>query len=332
MPGFEENDISEGANGGTEITKRGIASQIPSDLQQHFQVIPSRVRELQEDKIRIYWVHDLPEDPEINHLKEAKSRNRFHKIIFNCNYHLNDCISKLAIPQDRKIDIIETAVEPIPFVAKDLTGEKINLIYMSTPQRGLELLYPVVAKLAEKYPNIHLHVFSSWKIYGWANVDEKFEPLYAKIREHPNMTYYGYSDRDTIIKALQQAHILAYPCIWRETACRVLIESMSGGLLCVHPNFGALSDTSGQLTLSYQYQDRHPDHMDLFAHYLEHAINTVLKDETQNYLGFVKTYADMRFNLKGISKKWIQLMETLLTNYPPEKRKIEIPMFVYKTG
>src|SRR6478736_893211 len=111
MACFEENDISKEANGGTEITKRGIASLIPQELQEHFQIIPSRIRELQEDKIRIYWVHDLPEDPEINHLKEAKSRNRFHKIIFNCNYHLNDCILKLGIPQDKKIDIIETAVE-----------------------------------------------------------------------------------------------------------------------------------------------------------------------------------------------------------------------------
>jgi len=331
MTCFEENEVSANSVGGTEISKRTLAKLIPLDLQEHFQVIPSRVRELKEDKIRIYNVHDLPEDPEVSHIKEAKSRNRFHKIIFNCNYHLNDCVTKLNIPQDSKIDVIETPVDPIPFEPKDLSGNKINLIYMSTAQRGLELLVPVVAKLAETYPNIHLDVFSSWKIYGWPHADEQFEPLYKKVRDHPNMTYHGYAERDTITEALQKAHILAYPCVWRETACRVLIESMSAGLMCVHPNYGALSDTSGHLTLSYQYQDKANDHMAIFTHYLEHAINTVLKEDSQNYLDFVRTYANGRFNSVLISKKWIQLMESLLTKFPEGKRKIEVPMFVYKT-
>jgi glycosyltransferase involved in cell wall biosynthesis len=331
MVGFEENDISRNSQGGTEITKRGIASLVPNELQQHFQVIPSRVRELLDDKIRIYWVHDLPEDPEINHLKDEKSRRRFHKMIFNCNYHLNDCITKLGIPQDNKIDIIETAVEPIPYVKKELDGT-INLIYFSTPQRGLELLVPVFTKLAEKYPNIHLHVFSSWKIYGWEQMDEQFERVYKKIREHPQMTYHGFAPRDAIVAQLQRSHILAYPCIWRETACRVLIESMSAGLMCVHPNYGALADTAGQLTLSYQFMDNHNEHAEIFAYYLDHAIQNVTEEATQNYLTFVKTYADMRFNLKGIAKKWEQLMTTLLNNYPDEKkRQMQVPMFVYKT-
>jgi len=333
MSGFEENDISINSQGGTEITKRSIASLIPKELASHFQIIPSRVRKIEEDKIRIYWVHDLPEDPEVNHLKTQSSRDRFHKIIFNCNYHLNDCVTKLGIPQNSKIDIIETAVEPIPFVPK--STEEVRLIYLSTPQRGLEILVPVFTELAKKYDNkIHLDVFSSFEIYGWKQMDERHAPLYQKIKDHPRMTYHGFQPREKIVECLQKAHILAYPCIWPESACRVLIESMSAGLMCVHPNFGALSDTSGRLTLSYQYQDNPNEHANIFAQHLEYAINTVHQDEAQAYLsGFVKTYADMRFNLPGIAKKWENLMRSLLEQYPDAgtRKEPEKQLFTYRS-
>jgi UDP-glucose:(glucosyl)LPS alpha-1,2-glucosyltransferase len=333
MTGFEENDISLNSQGGTELTKRSYVKNISKELQEHFQIIPSRIRNIKEDKIRIYWCHDMPDDPELNHLKDASSRNRFHKIIWNSNWQFNDALLKLKFPRDFKHEIIETGIQPIPYKVKPT--DKINLIYFSTPQRGLEILVPVFIELAKKYNNIHLDVFSSFKIYGWENMDEKYEPLYEKIRQHPQMTYHGFANHDTVVDHLQKAHILAYPCIWQETSCRVLIESMSAGLMCVHSNLGALPDTSGMLTLSYQYQDDYNVHASLFHHYLDHAINSVNVESTQNYLGgFVKTYADLRFNLNAITKKWELLMNHLVSEYPTtESRKIkqEQQIFSYKT-
>ena len=93
-----------------------------------------------------------------------------------------------------------------------------------------------------------------------------------------------------------------------------------------------MSDTSGQLTLSYQYQDDLNAHASLFHHYLEHAINTVMDQAIQNYLGgFVKTYADLRFGLDGAVKKWELIMKHLLTEYPTiDKRQNQKELFVYR--
>jgi len=330
---WDENEISKNSKGGTEISHRSLAANIPLELQEHFQIIPSRVREIKEDKIRIYQVHDLAHDPEISHLKNKSSRDRFHKIIFNTNWHLNDCVKELGIPQDSKIDIIETPVEPITYVPK--SKDEVRLIYCSTPQRGLEILVPVFIELAKKYDNkIHLDVFSSFKIYGWEEMDQRHQPLYKKIQDHPRMTYHGFQPHEKVVECLQKAHILAYPCIWPESACRVLEEAMSAGLMAVHSNLAALSDTSGRLTLSYQYQDNPNEHANIFAQHLEYAINTVHQDEAQAYLsGFVKTYADMRFNLPGIAKKWENLMRSLLEQYPDAgaRKEPEKQLFTYRS-
>jgi glycosyltransferase involved in cell wall biosynthesis len=337
MSGFEENEISKAANGGTEITKRSIAALVDKELASNFQIIPSRVREIEFDKIRIYWAHDLPEDPEANHLKDENSRNRFHKIVFSSNWQMNDYIVKLGIPQDFKLAVIETPIEPFPVVQKP--SDVINLIHFSTPQRGLELLVPAFDRWCQENPSInaHLHVFSSFKIYGWADADKRYQSLYNRIIGHPKMTYHGYSAPETLRKQLLDSHILVYPCIWKETSCRVLMESMSAGLLCIHPNLAALSDTGGGLTTSYQFQDDPQQHFRLFYHSMDSAIKHIRDEGVQPYLNFVKMYADNRFNLKTIAQRWELLLKELLGNFPTvESRKppevIQRPSeFVYKT-
>lgn len=333
MQGFEENEISIKSQGGTELSKRSIAKLIPPNISNECQIIASRVRDLNPEKIRVYWQHDLAEDPEISHLRNTSSRDRFHKFVFVSNWQLQEYITKLNFPQNGKIAVIENPIEPLEFVPKVV--DKINLIYFSTPQRGLEILVPVFEELAKKYPNIHLNVFSSFKIYGWEDADKNFEPLYERIRSHPQMTYHGFADQKTLRAYIQQSHILAYPCIWKETSCRVLIESMSAGLMCVHPNLAALPETSAGLTSIYQFNDNMNEHAYTFMQYLEHAISVVNTNEAQNYLKFVKTYADVRFNINKIGAQWSNMLTQLIDEYPTiESRKLKTDsnnMFVYKT-
>jgi len=330
MAFVEENEISAKSHGGTEITKRSIGKYIPEELGKEFQIVPSRIRDLEEDKIRIYWAHDLAHDPECAHFKEENSRNRFHKMVFSSNWQLQEFNNRLGIPLDSKVQVIETPVEPIELVAKD--PDKVNLIYFSTPQRGLELLIPVVDALAQKHKNVHLDVFSSFKIYGWDEADQHFEPLYDKIRNHPNMTYHGFAPQEKLKEHIQKAHILAYPCVWPETSCRVLIESMSAGLLAVHPNLAALPDTSGGTTFMYQFSQKPEEHAQTFYKYLDKAIQEVNNPDLQNYMKFVKAYADTRFNLKKISAQWESLMLELREQYPTaESRKTPSEMFTYRT-
>lgn len=182
--------------------------------------------------------------------------------------------------------------------------------------------------LAKKYHNIHLDVYSSFLIYGWREADDKFQPLYNKIKSHPKMTYHGYVPHSKVTEALKRAHILAYPSIWRETSCRVVMESMSAGLLCVHLNLAALPETSVSLTMMYQYYDDFNKHANVFYQNLDYAISVVNTDQMQNYLKFVKTYADTRFNLDKIAKQWGLLLTLLKNKYPTaESRKIPSRVF-----
>ena len=152
---MEENEISVNSNGGTEQVKRMIGSMLPEGLLDDFQVICSRVRKIDDSKIRVYWIHDCAGDPETSHNKDKSSRDRFHKIVFCGNWQYNQYLTQLNLEPEEKFAVIDTPI--IPF--EDYTNykgnnEEIRLIYTSTPQRGLTILVPVFIELAKKYPKI----------------------------------------------------------------------------------------------------------------------------------------------------------------------------------
>lgn len=331
---FEENEISKNANGGTELAKRKLASLLDPKLLDEFQIICSRPRDLDESKIRVFWCHDLPEDPESKKFQEKSFQDSFHKFVFISNWQYQRYQLMHGVPHSDKCIVLESGIEPASIDCLQKPDGPIRIVYTSTPQRGLEILVPVVKKLAEIHDDIHLDVFSSFKIYGWDDADKKFEPLYNEIREHSHMTYHGYVPNDQLKEHLNKSHIFAYPSIWFETSCRAMLEAMSAGLVCVHPNLAALPESSGSLNLMYQnnLEDKNA-HANMFAKYLNGAINMVKQKQSNDLVHFNKIYVDRRYNIEGVTVMWENMLNELRDKYPDaNNRKIEKYDFVYKTS
>jgi glycosyltransferase involved in cell wall biosynthesis len=336
MSGFEENEISKKAFGGTELAKRQLGNLIDENLLNEFQIIPSRIRELEDDKIRILWLHDLPEDPMYSELRDPNYLKNFHKFVFVSNFQYSRFQNLLNFPYDSRSIVLETGIAPsdVVIAQKPDPADGIRIVYNTTPHRGLELLVPVFEYLANTYMDIHLDVFSSYKIYGWDDADSQFEPLYDRIRNHPRMTYHGFQPNDVVLNHLKGAHIQAYPSIWMETSCRALIEAMSAGLVCVHPNFGALPDTSGGLNIMYQGETDNNAHANIFVNMLHGAISLVRDKKHERLIDFNKYYVDQRFNINRVANQWTQMLQALAAQYPtPESRKLPSgPTLIYKTS
>jgi glycosyltransferase involved in cell wall biosynthesis len=334
MSGFEENEISKNAFGGTEIAKRKLASIIDPKLLENFQIICSRPREFEMDKIRLFWCHDLPEDPESKKFADASWRENLHKTVFISDWQYQRYQLIHGVPYNQKSIVLESGIEPAPEEAFDIKDkEKIRITYTSTPQRGLDILVPVFEKIAETNPNIHLDVFSSFKIYGWDDADKQFEPLYDRIRRHPQMTYHGFVPNEDLKAYLNTAHIFAYPSIWIETSCRAMLEAMSAGLVCVHPNYGALAETSGGLNIMYHGDNQDKAvHANVFAAHLASAIKFVEDNNHEPMIHFNKVFVDSRYDINRIKNLWEMMLNDLLARYPTvESRGIPKEQFIYRT-
>ena len=307
----EVNELNANANGGTELTVRGLYAHLSPEELEGIQIIPSRVRTLDPDKIRIYHLHDLPNDPEAAHLSDPASRERFDRLVFVSNWQYQQYQTLLGVPYSSHSCVIENGVEPLKMGQKDdPRTNPIRIIYTPTPHRGLEILVPVFEQLAMEFDFIELDVFSSFSLYGWPERDVPYQPLFDRCEQHPRIRYHGTRSQDVVRAAYQKAHIFAYPSIWPETSCRCLIEAMMAGCMCIHPNYGALPDTSAGLTHMYDGASNLQEHQQIFTESLRSAILMLRSPWLWDSDGFhqmnetMSTYANHRFGWPIIAERW----------------------------
>jgi glycosyltransferase involved in cell wall biosynthesis len=325
---LETNELSKNANGGTEQQlQRLYDGKIPRELIQEFQIIPTRLREIKEDKYRFYYCHDLPQDPEVQHLANGGWR-KFTRLIFVSNWQAQQFMAQFEIPWSRCV-VMLNAIMPIPrvYLNEEHVNDTIRLIYHTTPHRGLNILLPVFDKLCETHKNIHLDVYSSFGLYGWKERDEQFQALFDYANEHKHITNHGAVSSEEVRSALGSAHIFAYPSVWAETSCLCLMEAMSAGLNCVHPNYGALYETAANWTSMYHWHENPNDHARMHYVMLDNAIKSVSNENMQSRLASQKVYTDAFYNWENRAMQWKALMQSIVD--AKEDRSFLEEEFVY---
>jgi glycosyltransferase involved in cell wall biosynthesis len=291
-----------GAKGGTEQMFERLMNFLPQEATDEFNIICSRVRSVDPSKKNILWLHDTWDDPESEHLKDPKSLERFKKLVFVSHYQQSTYNLGLGVPYSKGV-VLQNAIDPIEDHEKP-RGSTINLIYHTTPHRGLELLVPVAEFMTEKGFDYHLDVFSSFKIYGWEQRDEPYKAIFDRCMRNPNITYHGYQPNSVIREALKKAHIYAYPNIWPETSAISVIEAMSAGCQVICPNFAALPETCANFANMYGWNEDHNEHANLFANILFNSMNEHWSDGVQNKLKFQKMYFNNFYSWDYRKEQW----------------------------
>jgi glycosyltransferase involved in cell wall biosynthesis len=297
-----------GSQGGTEMMHDALMKKLPSHLTEQFNIICSRVRKVDSSKRNLLWLHDTWDDPESQHLKEKSKRDRFEKLIFVSNYQLCTYNLGLGVPY-QNATVLQNAIEPIEQHQKP--NDKINIIYHTTPHRGLELLIPVCDFLSKQGIDFHLDVYSSFAAYGWPARDEPYLELFEKIKNHPSMTYHGFQPNTVIREALKKAHIYAYPSIWPETSAISVIEAMSAGCNVVCPNFAALPETCANFGVMYNWSENNNEHANRFSGVLATVIKIYWVPFNQERLKFQKAYTDSFYNWDMRARQWQDFLESL---------------------
>lgn len=313
---IRRNETNINAAGGTELMTERLLNMLTEEHKRDFQFIISRLRHpLDETKKRVLILHDLPNDSESN-IIARHYHERFHKIVFVSHWQQQAFINHYRLPWS-KTAVLKNAIEPIdisdsPFELRSGDSGVCRIIYHTTPHRGLKLLVPVVDELSKTY-NVHLDVYSSFGVYGWGDRDEHFKDLFDYISNHEHMTYHGAVPNDEVREALKKSHIFAYPSIWPETSCISLMEAMSAGCVCIHPDFAALPETAANLTVQYTWQEDEEKHRDMLYRTLASVIRT-MHDGNKSLAGMLhyqKSYADLFYSLEYRKTEWNSFLSSI---------------------
>ena len=293
--------------GGSEIQRNALLSRLPAKLLENKNLIKSICdpRLLKKDKINILWEQLSYNEPFVQNLQDRKYVDQLDWIIFNSHWSYNQFRIHFQIPE-YKTRVIQNFTPPFPYPLKK-DNSKIKLIYTSTPWRGLAILMRTVELLNEKRKDFEVDIYSSTLLYGsefYKVHEKKYQSLFDKCKEIPNINYKGYANNEEVRQALMKSHILAYPCIFEETSCIAAIEALAAGCKVVTTNYGALPETCGSFARYVEFETDSGRLIENYAAALDDEMNKIYSTETKHDLDLQINHYNTRWSVIQRIKQW----------------------------
>ena len=290
--------------GGSENQLRLLLEHLPDESFKDINLILNSTDPalLEENRINVLWMQHFVNQKEAQNLGSKNYVEKIDYIVFNSNWNFEKFYYQFKIPESKSL-VIKNAVKKIEFQQKP--KDKINLIYHTTPWRGLVHLIKIFKNL--KLKNVELNVCSSTKIYGKKFDDtssKDYQKLFDECKNTKNINYLGFVDNNKIIELLKKMHIYSYPSVWPETSCISAIESMAAGCEIVTTNLGALYETCSPFGNLVSF-DRNFENLEKkYSKALLHSIENFCSKETQAKLKLQRETITSIYSWETRSIEW----------------------------
>ena len=295
--------------GGSENQLRLLLKYLPDEEFKNINLVLNNtdLKLLENDKINILWMQHFVNQEEAKNLGSKTYVDKLDFIVFNSHWNFEKFVYQFKVPENKCV-VIKNAIEKIEYEEKP--KDKINLIYHTTPWRGLALLLKVFNNL--NIENIELNVCSSTTIYGKKFHDiygKKYEDLFNECQNTKNVNYLGFLPNEKIIKLLKKMHIYSYPSIWTETSCISAIESMGAGCEVVTTNLGALYETCSPFGTFVGF-DRNFNNLEKkYSKLLYKTIKNYWSDKNQEKLKLQRETINSTYSWDLRSNEWKNLFD-----------------------
>lgn len=215
----------------------------------------------------ILWIHhDITVGVVKKNFENIHKSNIIDSYWFVSNWQKNRFINKFMI-ENNKCFVIQNGVceNLLDNNLHDiLINKKQEIIFVSSPYRGLIIAYNLFLEIKKYLPNLKFKIFSSFsrdfnenyreknfKPYNENNIkdllnndyDKLYENVYKKIVEEKNIEFYGSVPQKILKEHMKSSMILFYPNIFPETCCTSILEGMSNLNHIVSSEIGALPET-----------------------------------------------------------------------------------------
>ena len=302
------------SNGGSENQLRLLFKHVPDKYFKDINLILNNANSslIDKKKLNLLWMQHFVNKEEAKNLGSKEFLDQIDYIVFNSHWNFEKFQYQFKIPENKSI-VIRNAIEKIEYHKKP--KDKINLIYHTTPWRGLKHLIKIFKNMNLK--NVELNVCSSTEIYGKKfdeNYKEKFKSIFDECKNSDNINYFGYLSNMKIIELLKNMHIYSFPSIWPETSCISAIESMAAGCNVVTTSLGALYETCSPFGKFITFDKDFENLEKKFEIKLIECIENYWSNENQELLKLQVGTINKTYSWNERSKEWINFLKQFNKN------------------
>ena len=301
--------INNESLGGSENQLRLLLKHLPDESFKDINLILNNTNHdlIEKNKINVLWMQHFVNQEEAKNLGSKDYVNKLDYIVFNSNWNFEKFQYQFKIPESKSL-VIKNAIEKIDFHEKP--KDKINLVYHTTPWRGLIHLLKVFKRL--NLQNTELNICSSTIIYGKkfdSILGKKYENIFEECKNTKNVNYLGFVENNKIIELLKNMHIYSFPSIWPETSCISAIEAMAAGCEIVTSNLGALYETCTPFATFVGFDSNFDNFEKKYQKALENSIKNFWSKENQKRIQLQQEVINLTYSWTARSKEWISFFE-----------------------
>ena len=301
--------INNESLGGSENQLRLLLKHLPDESFKDINLILNNTNHdlIEKNKINVLWMQHFVNQEEAKNLGSKDYVNKLDYIVFNSNWNFEKFQYQFKIPESKSL-VIKNAIEKIDFHEKP--KDKINLVYHTTPWRGLIHLLKVFKRL--NLQNTELNICSSTIIYGKkfdSILGKKYENIFEECKNTKNVNYLGFVENNKIIELLKNMHIYSFPSIWPETSCISAIEAMAAGCEIVTSNLGALYETCAPFATFVGFDSNFDNFEKKYQKTLENSVKNFWSKENQKKIRFQQEVINLTYSWNVRSKEWISFLE-----------------------
>ena len=299
------------SHGGSESQLRLLFKHVSDEHFQGINLILNNANSslIDKDRINIVWMQHFVNQEEAKNLGSKEFVDQVDYMVFNSHWNFEKFQYQFKIPENKSI-VIRNAVEKIEFHEKP--KNKINLVYHTTPWRGLKHLLKVFKNMHLK--DVELNVCSSTAIYGKKfseKYDERYKSIFDECKNSDNINYFGYLDNKKMIELLKKMHIYSFPSIWPETSCISAIESMAAGCNVVTTSLGALYETCTPFAKFVTIDKDLQNLENKFQIKLTECIENYWSNENQELLRLQTNTINKTYSWDERGKEWMSFLKKL---------------------
>ncbi len=246
------------------------------------------------------WCHDLV-------TPGVESQQSFDKILCLSEFHKSYVSGLQGVPEE-KIIVTRNGITPSKFKFQKPKKNENKIVWLSSPDRGLERAMLVMDEVRREFPEMELHVYYGIEgLYKYGPVMSALaDKLKAMMDARPWVKYHGFTEQSKMYKEVSDAVIWLHPNNFIETYAITAIECLSNGIFPVVRRLGALANTLCEaeknrqaVLLDYEWDD--PDGIKIHANA---TCRVLLNRQWENLKGYDVNQHDW----SHIADSWIEFM------------------------
>lgn len=240
------------------------------------------------------WCHDLV-------TATVESQKNFDKMFCLTPFHKNYVMAKQGVPGE-KIIVTRNGIDPAKLSFPRPEKDPHKLLWMSSPDRGLDRAMLVCDEVIKEIPEIKLHVYYGLENLYKYGLQDLAEKLKAMMSARPYVIFHGFTEQAQMYKDCADGAVWVHPCNFIETFCITALEMLELGVFPVTRRLGGLKDTLAEaeahwMAVMLDHDCVTKEEIDAYAY----EVRSAIREEKWKRIGF----DGQKHSWEKIADEWI---------------------------